>query len=256
MREFYAACSAFRSTPALVLQYLYEVVEVVGPQPPMGVFLDGCRCLGDSWKVENRTVACKQYPIAGAGERAVSVIANPHGAKSMRLGDRFDDRYEVEEAIGDMKGDHAARFHVFQVDADRLRRDEVNGDRIAREGIDREHVEALGRLPFEIQSRVAERDFHLRIAVAEIAEVAMRDAGNRRVDVVEPIDIALAAVGGDRAGAEPDDADLERLGPRIERFQDPSDARCGRVIGRWLALEHRRQILIAMHDRAVDQAAM
>src|SRR3989442_9263439 len=106
MREFCAESWGFRSARASVLQCLNEIVEVVGPHPPIGVFLDRRRRLRDSWKVEKGTVARKQYPIAGAGERAVTVIANPHGAKSMRIGDRLDDRHKVEEAISDMKGDH------------------------------------------------------------------------------------------------------------------------------------------------------
>ena len=86
----------------------------------------------------------------------------------------------------------------------------MHGDRVARERVDREHVEVLRRLALEVQPRVAQRDLDRRVAVLQVREVACAMRDHRGIDVVEAVDVALRAVGRERAGAEADHADLER----------------------------------------------
>jgi len=131
----------------------------------------------------------------------------------------------------------------------------VHRDRVAREGVDREHVELLRGLALQHEAGVAERRLDRRVAVGEVGEVAVRDPDHRRIDVVEAVHVVLRAPGGDRAGAEADHADLERLEPRVQRFDRAPDARGGRVVARRPPAQHRVGVLGAVHDRAVDQAA-
>ena len=87
----------------------------------------------------------------------------------------LDDRNQVQEPVGDVEGDDAAGLHVPPVDAERFRRDEVHGDRVARERVDHQHVELLLRLALERQARVAQRELDGRVAVVKVREVALRD---------------------------------------------------------------------------------
>ena len=60
-------------------------------------------------------------------------------------------------------------------DGERPARDEVHRDRVAREGVHGEHVEALRRLTLEREPGVAERELDLRLAVGEIGKFLQRD---------------------------------------------------------------------------------
>ena len=115
-----------------------------------------------------------------------------------------------------MKGDDAAGLHVPLVDGERLGGDEVNGNRVARKRVDREHVEILFRFALERKPRIAERQFDGRRAVGKVGEVALRFSDHVRVDVVEAVGVALRAVGGDSSRAKADHADSERVLARME----------------------------------------
>ena len=163
-------------------------------------------------------------------------------------------RLQVEEAVGNVEGDHAVGLHVPQVHLDRLDRDQVHRDRVARERVHREHVESLRCFPLEIQARVADRHLDLRVRLGEELEFLARDALDRRVDLVEAVDVVAVAVGGDGPRAQADDADPDRLAS--QRQQREPDARRGLVVGGRRLAELGREPLLAVQDRPMHQRAV
>src|SRR5438445_715544 len=161
-------------------------------------------------------------------------------------------RDQVEEAVGDMERDDAVRRDMAQIHAERLARDQVYRDRVAREGIDRQHVEALRRLALHGEPRVAQGNFDARRAVGEKAELALCQRDHVRIDVVEPVDVPLAAVRRDGPGAQPDHADAER--PVLRGQDRGADSRARLVIGGDQPAPPVVLVLLAVHDRAVHQA--
>src|SRR3954467_11443370 len=144
--------------------------------------------------------------------------------RALLLGDARDDRDEVEEAVRDMERDDAVALHVLEIDAERLAGDEVHRDGVARESVDREHVEVLRRLSLEREPRIAQRNLDLRRAVGEEAELLPRELHHARVNVVEAVDVAGPAVRRDGSGAQTDDADADRAA-LVARFDRDADAR-------------------------------
>ena len=132
----------------------------------------------------------------------------------------------------------------------------MHRDRIAGEGIDGENVELLRRLAFEREARIAQGRLNGRVATFEVGEIAVGNRDHRRIDVIEAIDVSLAAIGRDGAGPQADDADLERANARMQRFEHAADARRLRVIRRRAACQVRCKILGAVKYRAVDQRAV
>ena len=218
--------------------------------------LDRLRHLVDRLAFEGVFTVGEQDPVAAASRRFLAVVSDEHRVEPLRVGELLHDRGEIEVAVGDVEGDDSARLDVPAVDRERLGRDEVDRYGVAREGIDRQYVEALWCFAFQVQARVAERDLDGRVALADEGEVMFRDADHGGVDIVKAIDVALAAVGGDRSGAQPDDADLQRPKRRMHRFQRPSDAGSLRVVGRRTPLERRAGVLRAVQDGAVDERAV
>src|SRR6202158_5971981 len=132
----------------------------------------------------------------------------------------------------------------------------MNGYRIARKGIDGKQIESLRRLALKVEPRVAKRRLDGRVAVPEIGEVAVGNDDHRGIDVVEAVDVALAAVGRKRSGAEPYHSDLERAGGRMHGFERASDAGSLRVIRRRPAREIGLEILGAVEYRSVPQRSV
>ena len=155
-----------------------------------------------------------------------------------------------------MEGDHAVGVHVPQVGTEGFRRDQVDRNRVTREGVDRQQVEVLRWLAFQRKPRVAQHGLDMSVAVGEVGEFGPGDPDHRGIDVVEAPDVASCAIDGERSGPQPDDADLEGLQARIERFQRPPDARGLGVVRRRPPFGLRGQVLGSVQDRAVDQRAM
>src|SRR5215510_15112777 len=99
---------------------------------------------------------------------------------------------------------------MAKVDGECLRGQEMYRDRIARERIDRQHVEPLRRLALERQAGVAEHDLDLRRRVREIRELVSRELDHLRVDLVDAERVARAALRSEPAGTETDHPDPHR----------------------------------------------
>src|SRR5438105_15282111 len=82
MRKFYAS----------IFQHLHEIVEIVGPQPPFGMFDYLRRRFGDQRPVDDRAIARDQHPVAAACERAFALIAYICRATSGTIGNLLDPR--------------------------------------------------------------------------------------------------------------------------------------------------------------------
>ncbi len=184
----------------------------------------------------------------------LAVVRYQHRLHALLLGNARHHGRQAEEAVGDVEGDDAARLHVPQVDAQRLLGDEVHRDGITRERVHRQHVEALRRLALEVEARIAQHHLDARLAVREVAEFLARHLDHLRIDVVEAVFVALAAVGGQRARAQADHADLHRAAC-LRRGDRRADARARQVVGGRLAPPLAFQVLLAVHDHAVHQAA-
>src|SRR4051794_10564164 len=122
------------------LEDLDQVVEVVGPQVPVGARHDGLDGLRDSLLVDERLVARDQQPVARRAAFITRLVEIGELEPEL-LGDREDHGFQVEEAVGHMECDDAGRLHVPQVKLHGLVGDEVHRYRISGEGVDGEHVE-------------------------------------------------------------------------------------------------------------------
>ena len=141
---------------------------------------------------------------------------------------------------------------MAQIGPEGLHREQVHGDCVAREGVEREDVEILRRLALERQPRVAERDLHLRRAVLEESEFRAGELDHRGVDVVEAEDVARPAVGRERPRAQAHHAHPQgRVLVRVE--QREPDARSRPVVARGQAAPVRIQELLAVDDGAVRE---
>ena len=108
------------------------------------------------------------------------------------------------------------------------------GDGVAAEGVEHEDVELLRLLAFERQPGVAEHDLDVAGAVGEEGEVLAGEAFDVGVDLVEAVRVAGLGVGGQRADAEADEADL-RLAGRGNCVEREADAAAFAVVERRLA---------------------
>ncbi len=128
--------------------------------------------------------------------------------QSAALRELVDDRREVEEAVGEVKGDDAAGFMCRGYTSSACAVMRWTGIASLGECVDHEDVELLRRLALEREARVAQHELDRRVAVLEEREVPLRDLDHGGIDVVEPEHVALGAVRRDRSRAEPDHARL------------------------------------------------
>jgi len=77
----------------------------------------------------------------------------------------------------------------------------VHGDRVAREGVDGQNVEAARRLALQHQPRVAQHDLGRRGAARQEREVRARQPLDLRVDLVEAVEVPCPPMRGHHAGA-------------------------------------------------------
>src|SRR6187549_2496095 len=81
---------------------------------------------------------------------------------------------------------------------------------IAGEGIHEEEIEILRRVPFQRKASVSQDFGNLGRRLGHEREVRLGDVEDLRVDLVETVVVALAAITKQRAAAETNDADLSR----------------------------------------------
>src|SRR5207249_11429247 len=191
-----------------------------------------------------------------ARHAVAGVVVDQDRMHTVRIGKLLDDWNQVEVTIGDVKGDDSVRLDMLAIDRKRFRSEQVYRYGIAGKCVDRQHVEGLRRVAFERQTGVSERSLDLRVAVLEIGEVAIGDLDDRRVDVIEMIDVALASVGRQGSGSQTDDSDPDGLSPWMQGLEDAADSRCLSVIRRRAHRQLRRVELSAVKDRPVDKRAV
>src|SRR5438445_8921827 len=83
-----------------------------------------------------------------------------------------------------MDGQNSGRLEVPEIELERLGGEEMDGNRIAREGVDRQYVEILNRLALEREPGVSHRDIELGFAIAQVEELLLGDAYDKGVDLV------------------------------------------------------------------------
>ena len=146
-------------------------------------------------------------------ERSLSSASSDqqHDVQALIVGDALHDGREAQEAVGDVKRDHAVGLHVPQVDGERLARDEVHrvSSRSRRRRSPARRTAAAARAPSRAARRPA-RSRSVALLSLRIGELAPRDVDDLRIDLVEAVDVARAAVDRERAGAEPHHADPAR----------------------------------------------
>src|SRR4051794_16273735 len=136
-------------------QHLQQIVEIIGPNAPVAAYLYGPRRLGNEWLIEQRAVLRDEHPVALARETALGIVDHLHRMEVALVRECLDHGHEVQESIGDMKGDDTVRSHVPQVYRQGFARDEVHGDCVARKRVDGEKIEVLRRLALEVETGVA-----------------------------------------------------------------------------------------------------
>src|SRR5258708_4414597 len=79
---------------------------------------------------------------------------------------------------------------------------QVRGNRVAAEGVNRQHIVALGRFLSHLDPRISERYLDVGSGVREISEILPGDTFHRWVDLVEPNEVARPTECRDRAGSQ------------------------------------------------------
>ena len=136
------------------------------------------------------------------------------------------ERLQVEIAAGNMDRQQPPRFQTVEVDLQGLAGREVNGHGVGAVDVDDQQIELpLGPM-FEREPRIAQDDLGLAAAIGQIAEVVRvpRDPFHGRVDLIEREPLARLGIGGDRADAQAQHADLGQRPARLEHVEDRSQA--------------------------------
>ena len=84
--------------------------------------------------------------------------------------------------------------------------EQVHGNRVARKGVDHQHVEVFRRLVLEPEACIAFDDCDGGLGVGEVGEVRASERDDLWVYFVEAELVAVMAVAGERTCAESDDA--------------------------------------------------
>ena len=103
---------------------------------------------------------------------------------------------EIQILVRDVKRDDAVGCEVSLIERDGFRGEQMQGDRVTREGIDSEYIEVLGGFARESAASVAICKTDLCSRVAEVGEEVLRDRADQWVDLVEADTVARMAVGG------------------------------------------------------------
>ena len=110
--------------------------------------------------------------------------------------------------IGDVKGEDAARCEMPLVESDGLGGEQMQGNGVAGEGIDHQHIEFLWGVGGKGGARVPFHDVDMSSGVAQVGEEVSRDGSHRRIDLIKADAIAGTAIGSDGSHAQADDANV------------------------------------------------
>src|SRR5271170_1760173 len=138
-----------------------------------------------------------------------------------------------------------------EVDREGFFRKQVHGNGNAGKRIDGEDIKLLRRLGFQRKPGVAENNVARCRALLEECEPGICDGDDLRIDVVKPERIAGFSVGRESSSAEADHSNSFRT--VAAESQRQADAGAPAVVGRWVTIFRKGQILRAMLNRSVKQ---
>src|ERR1700730_4732200 len=105
-----------------------------------------------------------------------------------------------------MNGQDAVWSQMTQINNERLASEQMNGNGVAGESVEHEHIEVLRRgLPFPRQTCIARHHFDFVPPSFQKMKLGASNTFHVFVDFVEPKRVARTGIGGNRADAEPDD---------------------------------------------------
>src|ERR1700721_2872427 len=141
-----------------------------------------------------------------------------------------------------------------EIEGEGFAREQVNGDGVAGEGVDRHQIELLAGLRFQSQPRVAQQDFMIGLAIVKKREPGTGDGERQGIDFVEAEHVAGAAESGGYSGAQSDDGYAHRTA-FLQVTHGTAHARVGAVVTGGFVATGGVQDLGSMIYGAVDQAA-
>jgi hypothetical protein len=120
--------------------------------------------------------------------------------------------------IADVKGNDPVRLDMLHVDLETLPSEQVYGDRVTAEGIDRKNVELLmyaaGKLTLHHDAGIAQIDVDVRATLPRVfpeGEIPARQFDDERINLVKPQVVAISGVTGQGSRAQTDDTESNRL---------------------------------------------
>src|SRR5229473_8396017 len=97
---------------------------------------------------------------------------------------------------------NAVRPQMAKVELKSLDGKQVNRNRIAGESVYHEQIKLLRREVFQRQARVSQFERDARLGIPQEAEVLLCDLHDQRIDLVERVFVAGAAIRRNGAGAQ------------------------------------------------------
>lgn len=239
-----------------------QVDEVVGPGAsagrngaPTAVLEDGAKVfvpLGD----HAPDGACE---LSLAHFRGDIDIASDLASEACGAGQRCQDLFEIEVAVGEVGEDEATGSQLGAIDVERLPGEQVDGHDIGAEGVDDdESVSMVGRV-LDAPAGVTEDDLSgVCRGVRQVVEPALivGDGGDGGVEFVENPAFAGQGIGCEGSDAQADDGDggvtIAEEGP--DHAEDVPDGALARVVGARFAAEVGVEGLLAVEGGAVHQS--
>src|SRR6267378_2164857 len=130
-------------------QYFPEIAVIVGPSAEIERHVDH-GCFAKRRPIEQILARGDENPAGAADPFGDVGIVLDQARDLAALGRGLGDNgLEIYIAVGDMHGENAVRLQMPPIKREGLAREQVNGNGVADEGIDRKYVEVLRHLGFK-----------------------------------------------------------------------------------------------------------
>src|SRR6185437_15407613 len=113
-----------------------------------------------------------------------AIIGEQHGWLAVLGGGERNDRGERKIPVRDMDGENAVRLEMPPVEGESFASEKMHRDGVAREGVESEKVESLGRLALEREPGVAWNNGVRTRANAQKSKLGGGDAYDVRIDFI------------------------------------------------------------------------